>query len=322
MKKIICLILALLMSISIFSGCGSKIDSKKAITNEVEITSKNVTFVDARGKKISINRYPKKVVCLYNSYLDLWCKCGGQVIGRVDEAKEKEVEAAKNAPSVGSEGNPSLEMILSLRPDLVILSSGFKTQMSLVEPLEKNNIQVIAYNSNLKNDYFKLVRIFTALTGKEDLYEKNGYDVKKKIDDIIAKVPKGNKPKVMVIFATAKGLTAKNSRSMVGEMLKDLGTVNIADNSKGGDSTAFSMEMVLKEDPDFIFVQTMGSNMGNIKERLKKDAESNPAWSSLKAVKNGKYITLPKDLYLYKPNDRYAEAYEGLAKYLYPEVFK
>lgn len=322
MKKIVCLILPLIMSISIFSGCGNKTDSNKAITNEVEITSKNVTFVDANGKKVTINRYPKKVVCLYNSYLDLWYKCGGQVVGRVNESKEKEVDAAINASSVGSEANPSLKMILSLRPDIVILSTNFKLQMALVEPLENNGIQVIVCNSELKDDYFNLVRIFTALTGREDLYKKNGCEVKKKIDDIIAKVPKGKKPKVMLIIAAAKGLTAKNSRTTVGEMLKDLGTVNIADNLNSGNSNTFSMEMVLKEDPDFIFVQTMGSNMDNIKERLKKDAESNPAWSSLKAVKNGKYIILPKDLYLYKPNDRYAEAYEGLARYLYPEIFK
>lgn len=56
-------------------------------------------------------------------------------------------------------------------------------------------------------------------------------------------------------------------------------------------------------------------------ERLKQDVEDNPAWSSLTAVKEGRYIVLPKDLYLYKPNARYVEAYEGLAKILYPEVF-
>ncbi|NMB09003.1 MAG: ABC transporter substrate-binding protein [Tissierellia bacterium] len=50
--------------------------------------------------------------------------------------------------------------------------------------------------------------------------------------------------------------------------------------------------------------------------------ESNPAWSTLSAVKNDRYIILPKDLYMFKPNHRYAEAYEGLAKILYPEVFQ
>ena len=105
-------------------------------------------------------------------------------------------------------------------------------------------------------------------------------------------------------------------------MLKDLNTVNISDNSGTADTKTFSMEKIIQEDPDFIFVQTMGTDLGKIEERLKNDALSNPAWASLTAVKEDRYIVLPKDLYIYKPNQRYAEAYEGLAKILYPEVFK
>lgn len=110
---------------------------------------------------------------------------------------------------------------------------------------------------------------------------------------------------------------------MVGEMLEDLNTTNISGTiGDSADAKVFSMEKILTEDPDFIFVQTMGSDEEKIAERLKSDVESNPAWASLTAVKNDRYIVLPKDLYLYKPNDRYAEAYEGLAKILYPEIFK
>lgn len=62
--------------------------------------------------------------------------------------------------------------------------------------------------------------------------------------------------------------------------------------------------------------------MDAVNERIQKDVESNPAWASLSAVKNDKYLIMPKDLYLYKANDRYDEAYEELGKILYPEVFQ
>jgi len=65
----------------------------------------------------------------------------------------------------------------------------------------------------------------------------------------------------------------------------------------------------------------MGSDLEKITEKLKSDVQDNPAWASLTAVKEGRYIVLPKNLYLYKPNDKYPEAYEGLAKMLYPEVY-
>ena len=125
----------------------------------------------------------------------------------------------------------------------------------------------------------------------------------------------------MLLFGSSKGISVRGSNSTVGQMLKDLNTVNISDIiNDSADSKTFSIEKIIEEDPDFIFVQTMGK-IEKVEERLKKDVESNSAWSSLKAVKNDRYIILPKDLYLYKPNDRYGEAYEGLAKMLYPDVF-
>ena len=44
----------------------------------------------------------------------------------------------------------------------------------------------------------------------------------------------------------------------------------------------------------------------------------NPAWASLSAVSGGQYHVLPKDLFHYKPNARWGEAYEMLADILYP----
>ena len=124
------------------------------------------------------------------------------------------------------------------------------------------------------------------------------------------------------MFATAKSITVRDSNTMVGEMLKDLNVINISDSADtGADTKIFSMEKIIQEDPDFIFVQTIGTDMEKIRERLKDDVESNPAWASLTAVKENRYIVLSKDLYLYKPNDRYPEAYEGLGKMIYPEVF-
>lgn len=142
------------------------------------------------------------------------------------------------------------------------------------------------------------------------------------IEDIIEKAPKDKEYRILLMMASAKSITVRGSDSTVGEMLENLHTINISDiESSTLDSKAFSIEKIIAEDPDFIFVQTTGSDKEKILERLKKDVETNPAWGSLTAVKNDRYIFLPKELYMYKPNHRYAEAYEGLAKILYPDIF-
>lgn len=343
MKKtrIFLLVLVIVMVTSVFAGCGKSVNSandtetgssnqanaeqkkiKSASEYGVTLNKNSVVFTDARGKKVTIKKNPKRVICLYNSYLDIWDSCGGKVIGRVEEAEEKPVKNAESAQVVGTPGSPSLEKILALKPDLVIATDEFKNQAAMVPVLEQNNIQVIALANTYLKDYYMTLRLFSGITGKEDLYKKYLTKVKKNVDKIITEAPKNKKYKILIIFATAKGITVRNSNSMLGEMLKDLHTVNVSDTeADSSEAKVFSMEKIIQENPDFIFVQAMGSDKEKIMEKLKEDVENNPAWSSLDAVKNKRYIILPKDLYLYKPNARYAEAYEGLAKILYPDVF-
>ena len=335
-SKILVLLLAIVMTLTDFTACGNKeadntTEGEKKVEEEsktdvvedygVVIDEDTVTFTDARDKEVTIKKNPKRVVCLFNSYMDIWYKCGGEVIGRIESAKEKPVEGSEDAEIVGINGEPSLEKIMSLEPDLVIGAANMKTQLKVCEMLEESDIDVILLHNEMKEEYFKTVRIFSALTDRDDLYEKYEGEVRADIDAIVDKVSSDEHPKVLLLFGSSKGISVRGSNSTVGQMLKDLNTVNISDIiNDSADSKTFSMEKIIEEDPDFIFVQTMGK-IEKVEERLKKDVESNSAWSSLKAVKNDRYIILPKDLYLYKPNDRYGEAYEGLAKMLYPDVF-
>lgn len=343
--KILSLLLIIAMSITLFTGCNkTPLENKEVVEKPavvepvsspektiVEVVSEygvtvnadDVIFTDARGKEVTIKKNPQKVVCLYNSFLDIWDSCGGTVIGRVEASEDKPVENAMSATEVGTAGAPSLEKILSLEPDLVIMTNGFTGQVEMIPVLEENNIQVISIKNDYLKDYYTTIRLFTGITGREDLYEKHMSEVKKGVEEIVEKAPKDLAPKVLILFASSKSITVRNSDSMVGEMLKDLNTINISDSEKDpANAKVFSMEKIIQEDPDFIFVQTMGSDKEKIQERLKTDVQDNPAWSELKAIKNDKYIVLPKDLYMYKPNEKYPEAYEGLAKILYPEVFK
>ena len=59
----------------------------------------------------------------------------------------------------------------------------------------------------------------------------------------------------------------------------------------------------------------------DVLKRMDNELLSHPVWKELKAVKEGRIFELPKDLYTYKPNKRYGEAYLKLAEMLYPEIF-
>lgn len=296
--------------------------TQETITEQygVKVTDKDVTFTDTRGQEVTIEKNPQRVVSVFNSYLEIWMASGGEVIGTIEPSGDKPVPGTENAEIVGTLGAVSLEKVLSLEPDVVIVNGNSNHHMELVPSLEQSGIKVIALDFVFKEDYFKLARVFTALTGREDLYETNVKEVNANIEKIIADSPTDKNYKVLLMMASGKSITARGTDSYVGEMLKDLHTTNIADVSNNLLSeTSFSLEKIIEEDPDFIFVQTTGSDMQVVYDKLKQDVESNPAWASLQAVQNDRYIFLPKDLYMYKANHRYAEAYEGLAQHLYGE---
>ena len=68
-----------------------------------------------------------------------------------------------------------------------------------------------------------------------------------------------------------------------------------------------NMEDILTEDPDVLFFSLMGdvdAALANVNDLL-----SQPAWQQLRAVREGNVHILPKDLFHFKPNARWAEAY-------------
>ena len=96
-----------------------------------------------------------------------------------------------------------------------------------------------------------------------------------------------------------------------------LGCVNVAD-SETSLLEELSLEAILAADPDYIFVVLQGSDDTDARETLEKTLLSNPAWGSLRAVREGRFHTLEHSLYNLKPNARWGEAYEKLADILYP----
>lgn len=290
----------------------------------VTINDDSVSLMDGQGQEIAIDKNPERVVILYNSYLDIWMRNGGNVVGKLEDTVGQEpIPNTEDIEIVGKFGGISVEKVLSVEPELVIINASIPSQMELITPLEANGVQVVALEYKGKEDYFTLTRLFSAINEREDLFEENAVKVEEGIDEIIAKVPKDEEIKVLVMVASAREIRARDSSDYVGLMLDDLNTINIADISgEMLQDKNFSLEKIIEEDPDYIFVQTTGSDMEKIKERLIQDVESNPAWGSLSAVKNHRYIILPKDLYMTKANHRYVEAYQGLAEILYPEIFE
>ena len=117
----------------------------------------------------------------------------------------------------------------------------------------------------------------------------------------------GSAPRVLYVRASGSSCKAKGSEgSVLGEMLADLGCVNVADG--GGLLENLSLEGILAADPDFIFAVLQGADASAARKSLDAALLSNPAWGSLRAVREGRFVTLDHRLYNLKPNARWGEA--------------
>ena len=140
--------------------------------------------------------------------------------------------------------------------------------------------------------------------------------MQEQINKIIEENRLEDHPSVLFLITYSGGIRPQSSDSMTGNMLSQLGCHNIIDDNPSL-LKDFSVENIIESDPDYIFVVPMGNDDALAEKNLKESVESNPAWSSLTAVKNGHYILLPKDKFLYKPNAKWADSYAYLADLLH-----
>ncbi len=322
MKRIFSLLLGLCLVLSLSACSGPAQKSPSASSASQSEGQFPITFTDSLGNQVTLESRPLRVVSLMGSYAESWVLSGGQdtLVGVTQDAvKERHMELEQEVTDLGSAHEPDLEAMYALNPDFVILTADLKGQRALQETLASANIPAAWFKVEAFEDYLSMVKLFTDINGRSDLYQENGLAIQAQIDAVLESAPKDIHPTVLLLRASSSGVNVKNSDNIAGTILHDLGCENIAD-SDSGLLEELQMESILAADPDYIFVTTMGSDQEKAKASLQALFDSDPAWQSLTAMKEKKVFVLEKELFHYKPNIRWGESYEVLANILYPQA--
>ena len=337
MKRILPLFLALAL---LLTGCAavsttestsqtvSQVDSpSSALESAAESASSQlesageVSITDSNGSQITLDTSAPRVVAAYGSFAEAWLLAGGQLCGVTQDALEqRDLGLPEDIAVVGTVKEPNAEEIIALEPDLVLLASDITAQAEIRDVLENAGLACAFFQVDTFADYAFMMEQLCAVTGREDLYEENVTQVGQQIEEAQANAALAStRPNVLLIRAFSTGIKAKTDDELAGAILKDLGAHNIADDHPSM-LEDLSLEEVIAADPDYIFVTTMGDEQKAL-DYLNGLIQQNPAWSELSAVKEDRYVVLPKDLFHYKPNNRWGESYQYLGEILYPELF-
>lgn len=249
-----------------------------------------------------------RVVALSRSVGELWLLAGGNLVGATDDSFDLE-GISDDVTSVGSIAKPDQEAIVALEPDFVMLAADIPTQKKLREALEDLGIACYPVDINSFEDYAEVMRELTSWTGRDDLYAQNVEEVQDGIDAVKEDCASQGLPDQTYLALRVSATKNKVLKSdyFACEIFDDLGLTNVADDTSSLDD--LSLEAIAAADPCYIFVIPQGKD-DEAQAAFEQAFSSQPVWADLTATKEDRVVTLPKDLYQYKPNARWAEAYQ------------
>ena len=308
----------LLLLLAMLSGCGGSPQAADPAPERLTGTQA-VTCTDDLGRTVT-TQPPQRVAAMIGSFADVWCLAGGRetlVATASDAWTSFSLGLDDSVQNLGAVKEPNLELLLASEPDLILASCNTASNLELLKTWEQAGIPVACFDIQAFSDYLNMLEICTRLTGCPERYETYGLAVQCQVEAAIGRQNE-DRPTILCLRATGSSCKVKGSEdNVLGEMLADLGCVNIAD-ADGTLLKSLSLEAIIAAEPDYIFAVLQGSDPTDARQTLETTLLSNPAWGQLTAVREGRFYTLDHALYNLKPNARWGEAYEKLADILYP----
>lgn len=210
-------------------------------------------------------------------------------------------EKTKNLPSVGNYSKPSIEKIVALKPELVVIN---RYSTSLKDDLAKFNIKTTAFEASSISDIYKNIEEVGKIVKKENKANELITSLKNRIESI-KKIPKSSN-KAVFFYSTAP-LMAFSSKTLPGDIFRLLGLQNLSDGIKG-ERPIISQEYLLTQNPNFMLIV---SGMANTEDLIK----ANPLLEKTDASKNKK-IFYVKSASVLRGTPRIVDEIEKLANRL------
>ena len=251
-----------------------------------------VTVKDAKGE-FTLDKTPSRVVALEYSFVDALAQVGVSPVGVADDNKIDRIlpqvrEKIAAWQSVGTRSQPSLEVIASLKPDLIIADPSRHTavfeELKKIAPTVMFDSRHESYQENLET-----AQKIGDLVGKSA-------EMKAKINehnDYIANIAKnlgvqGKKAS----FGTSREdkFNIQNDNGYVGSFLTTLGFAPTKLNSDQA-FVEINLEQLVMEKPEYLFIAHYRD------ESIARKWEAEPLWKAIPAVKANHVYSVDSDMW-------------------------
>ena len=251
-----------------------------------------VTVKDAKGE-FTLDKTPSRVVALEYSFVDALAQVGVSPVGVADDNKVDRIlpqvrEKIAAWQSVGTRSQPSLEVIASLKPDLIIADPSRHTavfeELKKIAPTVMFDSRHESYQENLETAQKIGDLVGKSIEMKAKINEHNDY---------IANIAKnlgvqGKKAS----FGTSREdkFNIQNDNGYVGSFLTTLGFAPTKLNSDQA-FVEINLEQLVMEKPEYLFIAHYRD------ESIARKWEAEPLWKTIPAVKANHVYSVDADMW-------------------------
>ena len=322
--RIIALILALLMLISITVACSEKNDldndtniediNQKENNELVENDDFPVEVEDKFGNKEVLDKEPMRIISLAPSNTEILFALGlgDRVVGVTsfcdypEEAKSKEI--------VGDYSGHNLERIIELEPDLVLVYGPGDEEENRI--LREAGIHVLGFLSETMEDIIQDIETIGKATGRNEEARDIINSIREKRDYVVEKVKEAGEVSVFYeiwhdpLMGAGKG-------SFMDELITLAGGNNIANDTDGA-YPQYDLEQLIERDPQ-VYLASKDTD-----DKTIESIKTRPGYDAISAIKNHRiYLFEGNEANLVsRPGPRIGEALEVVAKAIHPELFE
>ena len=233
---------------------------------------------DDRGVQVTLAQSPRRIVSLFPSLTETVCQLGQceRLVG-IDRYSNHPA-AVQTLPRVGGGLDPSIEAIVALRPDLVLMATSTRG----AERLQAMGIAVAAFQPRSHADVRHMIeRVGVLLAvppgqGVERLWR----EIQAALGQAAQAVPVAARGQRVYVEVNS-GPYAASEASFIGETLRRLGARNVVP-AELGPFPKLNPEFVVRADPDLIIIGD--GNAAAMRRR--------PGWAGLRALRGGQVCAL------------------------------
>ena len=284
-------------------GCSSNQHSSSSIeTHEV---------TDEAGRRVTLPLKITRIVSLAPNLTEIVYAVGAgdRLVGRTSYCDYP--PQAKTVTEVGDTLHPSVERIIVLKPQVVLVSTASQLE-NFTRQLAEQEIAVYVTNPQSLDQVFNSIEKLGGLFGAPEIAATLVNDLRKRTKTVEnATAPL--KPVRVFYQVSDEPLYTIGREAYLTDLIKRAGGISVTANV----ATAFprfSDEAALASKPDAIILPTGGA-MGNANSNVA------PALKNSPAVRDNHVYKINDDL-LSRPGPRLVDGLEQLAKTLHPEAFK